>query len=106
MLSNGAKITKVVNIDNLLRAILLTFRLMNKRKKEDDIFLKKLGQRIKVIRKEKGIKQVDLGYACDLDKSNMNRIEAGNTNPSVLLLKKLSEELGVPLYELLHLQDI
>ena len=75
---------------------------MNKRVKEEEIYLKQLGQRIKTIRKEKGIKQVDLGYICDLDKSNMNRIEAGNTNPSVLLLRKISSELGVSLSELLN----
>ena len=74
---------------------------MKKREKVDDIYLKELGKRIKVVRKEKGIKQVDLGYACDLDKSNMNRIEAGNTNPSILLLKKIAVELGVSLNVLL-----
>ena len=74
---------------------------MKKREKADDIYLKELGKRIKAVRKEKGIKQVDLGYACDLDKSNMNRIEAGNTNPSILLLKKISFELAVSLNELL-----
>lgn len=74
---------------------------MKKREKADDIYLKELGKRIKAVRKGKGIKQVDLGYACDLDKSNMNRIEAGNTNPSILLLKKISIELGESLNELL-----
>jgi len=75
---------------------------MKKWLNEDAEYLKKLGKRIKSIRKEKCIKQVNLGYACDLDKSNMNRIEAGNTNPSVLLLKKISSELGVSLSELLN----
>lgn len=74
---------------------------MQEREKSEAIFLKKLGLRIKTIRKEKGIKQVDLGYACDLEKSNMNRIEAGNTNPSILILKKISDELGITLTELL-----
>lgn len=63
-------------------------------------YLKSLGQRIKTIRKTKGIKQTELGYACDMDKQNMNRIEAGRTNPSVLLLKKISKELGINLREL------
>ena len=35
-----------------------------------------------------------------LDKSNMNRIESGNTNPSILILKKISDELGISLTEL------
>ena len=75
---------------------------MIKRETTDAKYLKQLGLRIKTIRKEKNIKQVDLGYACDLDKSNMNRIEAGNTNPSVLLLKKISSELGITISELLN----
>lgn len=75
---------------------------MKKRDKKEEEFLKKLGARIKSIRKEKGVKQIDLGYALDLDKSNMNRIEAGNTNPSVLLLQKISIELELSLSELLN----
>ena len=73
---------------------------MNNREKEDELFLKQLGKRIAAVRKEKKIKQLDLGYSCDLDKSNMNRIEAGNTNTSILILYKISKELGVSLKEL------
>lgn len=75
---------------------------MKKRDKKEEEFLKNLGARIKSIRKEKGIKQVDMGYALDLDKSNMNRIEAGNTNPSILLLLRISNNLETPLSDLLE----
>ena len=74
---------------------------MHIREKSEADYLKKLGKRIKTIRKEKGIKQVDLGYACDIEKQSMSRIEAGNTNPSVLLLRKISSELGITMSELL-----
>lgn len=74
---------------------------MVKRETDEVVFLKSLGNRIATVRKEKKIRQVDLGYAVDLDKSNMNRIEAGNTNPSILILRKISNHLGVPLSELL-----
>ena len=70
------------------------------REKKDEVFLKKLGGRIESIRKEKNVKQVELGYSVDLDKSNMNRIESGNTNPSILILKKISDELGISMTEL------
>ena len=73
---------------------------MIKRDKDEDVFLKQLGKRIAAIRKEKKIRQVDLGYAVDLEKSNMNRIEAGNTNPSILILNKISNHLGVTLSDL------
>lgn len=74
---------------------------MNKREKIEAEYLKKLGKRIKSLRKEKGIKQVDLGYSVDIEKQSMSRIEAGNTNPSVLLLRKIAEVLGVGTSELL-----
>lgn len=73
---------------------------MNIRDKQDDIFLKQLGMRIKTLRKERGIKQVDLGYSIDLEKSNMSRIEAGNTNPSILILLKICRELNITLSDL------
>ena len=78
----------------------MNFLTIMSREKKDEVFLKKLGGRIKSIRKEKNVKQVDLGYSVDLDKSNMNRIESGNTNPSILILKKISDELGISMTEL------
>jgi transcriptional regulator with XRE-family HTH domain len=74
---------------------------MKKREKADDGYLKELGKRIKTIRKEKGIKQVELAYSCDIEKQNMQRIEAGNTNPTVLMLRRIAENLGISLSELL-----
>ena len=74
---------------------------MKVREKAEDIFLQALGKRIATIRKEKHITQVELSYRCDIEKSNMRRIEAGNTNPTVLMLKKIAAGLGVNLMELL-----
>jgi len=73
---------------------------MKVREKADDDFLLALGNRIASIRKEKNITQVELSYRCDIEKSNMRRIEAGNTNPTVLLLKKICSALGVTFQEL------
>ena len=74
---------------------------MKVRAKEDDEYLKKLGNRITTIRKERKMTQVFLGYSCDIEKANMRRIEVGNTNPTILMLKKISVGLGVSLSELL-----
>ena len=76
---------------------------MIKRDKKDSVFLKRLGERIKQIRKKKGIKQKDLDYSLDIEKSNMSRIESGNTNPTIILLKKIAEELNISLKELIDL---
>lgn len=69
--------------------------------KEDKIFLENLGKRISEIRKEQGLTQVELGFLCDIEKPNMNRIEQGNTNPTVLTLRKIYKELGIDLDEIL-----
>src|ERR1700744_5652933 len=81
--------------------IIGNFSLMKARDKADDIFLQALGNRIATLRKGKHIKQVDLGYRCDIEKSNMRRIESGNTNPSILLLRKIAVALEVSVTELL-----
>ncbi len=73
---------------------------MKLREKADEEFLKALGGRIAAIRKAKGITQVELSYRCDIEKSNMRRIEAGNTNVTVLMLKKICHGLNIPVNEL------
>lgn len=60
-----------------------------------------LGKRIKQLREQKNISQTELGNLCDIERSNMNRIEAGNTNPSSYLLYMIAEKLGVEVNQLL-----
>jgi len=74
---------------------------MKAREKDDDNFLQILGNRIATLRKEKHMTQVELSYRCDIEKPNMRRIEAGNTNPTILMLKKIAAGLEVSLTELL-----
>jgi transcriptional regulator with XRE-family HTH domain len=73
---------------------------MKSREKDDEIFLQLLGNRIASFRKEKHITQIELGYRCDIERGNMRRIEAGNTNPTALTLKKIAAGLGITLAEL------
>lgn len=65
-----------------------------------------LGTRIRQIREEKNISQTDLGNMCDIERSNMNRIEAGNTNPSSYLLYLIAEKLEVEASELLNFKTL
>ncbi len=68
---------------------------------DDKAFLKKLGQNIQRVRKEKGVTQVELGHSCDSEKSSINRIETGRTNPTILTLRKIADGLNVTVDELL-----
>lgn len=62
-------------------------------------FQKALGQRIKQLREDKNITQTELAYRCEIERSNMNRIEAGNTNPSSFLVYTIAQKLEIELAE-------
>ncbi len=61
-----------------------------------------LGNRIRQIREAKNLSQTELGNLCDIERSNMNRIEAGNTNPTSYLLYVIAVKLQVKASELLN----
>jgi transcriptional regulator with XRE-family HTH domain len=68
--------------------------------KEKD-YLKRVALNIRKIRKDKGMTQVDLAYACGFEKQNMQRIEAGKTSPTLKTLLKISEALEVDIRDLI-----
>ena len=59
-----------------------------------------LGNRIRKLREERSISQQALAEMCNIEKSNMARIEAGRTNPTLLTMYKISSALKVSLAEL------
>lgn len=73
--------------------------------KFSEIF-KKIGLKIKLLRIERMISQQDLAAACNFEKSNLARIEAGRTNPTVATLLKICQVLEVPISQLFDFEDI
>lgn len=65
----------------------------------DDEFLKKLGDNIAKVRKEKGFSQVDLCSIIVMEPSNLSAIENGRQNASALTLKKIADALGCTVKE-------
>jgi transcriptional regulator with XRE-family HTH domain len=57
--------------------------------------IEKVGKKIVKLRKEKKQSQVDLAFLCDFEKSNLRRIEAGKTNPTLATLHKISNALEI-----------
>jgi transcriptional regulator with XRE-family HTH domain len=77
---------------------------MNKKadSEEFSVLMKKIGLRIKTLRKEKKMRQEDFergDYSISL--ATLQRIEYGEANPSLLQLYKISKQLKVELHELL-----
>ena len=60
------------------------------------IILKAIGKKIKSIRLEKGIRQNEIAYRCNFDKSSYNSIEAGKRNITILTLYKIASALEEP----------
>ncbi|MDD3052216.1 MAG: helix-turn-helix transcriptional regulator [Candidatus Cloacimonetes bacterium] len=54
-----------------------------------------IGQRIATIRKEKGIKQVDLAKSIGLSKNGLQKIEYGDVTPKATTIHKIAKALGV-----------
>ena len=59
-----------------------------------------LGIRIRQLREGKNITQQNLAEMCNIEKSNMARIEAGRTNPTLHTMYKISSALKITLAEL------
>ena len=68
----------------------------------DEIFLKEIGERIRSLRQEKEMSQMDLAFECnEIDYSQINRIELGKVNFSVSYLKIIAKALEVSHLDLL-----
>ena len=66
---------------------------------KDKDFLKQIGQNIIRIRKKKGWTTKELGYQCDIEKSNLIPIEKGRINVTATTLLKIATALDVEVQE-------
>lgn len=62
----------------------------------------KIGNRIKELRKSKGISQKEMSKILDIPYSTYSNYENNNREPSVELIEKISEVLGVSKFDLLY----
>lgn len=69
--------------------------------------LKLLGKNIQTLRKRKGMTQVQLAHAIGKDQQSLQRVEAGDFNPTYFYLLEVAEGLGVSIEELVRMnQDV
>ena len=61
-----------------------------------------IGKNIRDARKRKNVSAQELASRCDFEKSTMARLEAGNTNPTIFTLYKISQALGVKMREIVE----
>ena len=66
----------------------------------DDDFAIKLGNRIRELRKIKGVSQLELAYDMDMSMNTISGIELGKISPKIETLRKIAEKLNVSMSEL------
>ena len=66
-----------------------------------EVLLKDLGEKIRTVRKDKGITQVQLAHSIGKDQQSIQRLETGNINPSYIYLQEIAEGLNTNLLDML-----
>ena len=59
----------------------------------------KVGRRIKQLRHERNLSQVQLSYASNLDRSYIADVESGNRNISIVNIEKIASAMDVSMRE-------
>jgi transcriptional regulator with XRE-family HTH domain len=70
----------------------------------DDNAIKAFGNRLRDVRKEKGISQEELSYLADVEHSQISRIERGVINTSLSQIFQIAKALKIHPKELLNFE--
>ena len=68
---------------------------------KEEKYFKKLGDKIKILREEKGLDQKTFAFECEISRTQLHMIESGKTNPRLLTLMKIANTLEISLSKLI-----
>jgi len=68
---------------------------------EKGAYLQGLAANVKRLRQERGLSQTDLYFKADVHRTELGKIEAGETEPRLMILHVLAHALGVTVDELI-----
>jgi transcriptional regulator with XRE-family HTH domain len=70
--------------------------------KDAEKYLKSLGERIVSLRKRQGLTQVQLAEKLGTEHAQIGRLERGETNSTIIILRRIAKELGISVSELVN----
>lgn len=71
----------------------------------DNDFATNLGNRIRELRKNKGVSQLELAYDMDMSMNTISGIELGKISPKIDMLKKIAQKLDIDISELFDFSE-
>lgn len=71
---------------------------------DDKIWLGKFGIQIRLKRQSRGWSLRKLAHHCDIDHSDLSRIELGKSNITILTLKEIASGLAIRVIDLLNFE--
>lgn len=63
--------------------------------------IRSIAKKIKEIRQSKGLSVQEVAYRCDIERSNLSRLEAGKTNMTIKTLYIICTALNIKLSDLI-----
>lgn len=71
-----------------------------------DDTIKLIAQNIKKIRQSKGLSVQEVAYRCDIERSNLSRLEAGKTNMTIKTLCLICNALNIQIKDVIKEIDL
>lgn len=63
--------------------------------------IKRIAMNIKAIRQSKGLSIQEVAYRCDMERSNLSRLEAGKTNMTIKTICSICNALNIHITEVI-----
>jgi XRE family aerobic/anaerobic benzoate catabolism transcriptional regulator len=70
--------------------------------RETDAYLRRLGERVRMLRNQRGITRRALARHAKVSERYLAQLEAGLGNGSIVLLRRISRAIGLPVTQLVH----
>ena len=70
--------------------------------RETDAYLRRLGERVRTLRNQRGMTRKALARHAKVSERYLAQLEAGLGNGSIVLLRRISRAIGLPVTQLLH----
>ncbi|HEY6754612.1 MAG TPA: helix-turn-helix transcriptional regulator [Pseudolabrys sp.] len=70
--------------------------------RETDVYLRRLGERVRMLRNQRGMTRKALARHAKVSERYLAQLEAGLGNGSIVLLRRISRAIGLPVTQLVH----